>query len=351
MSRFAILGGAGFVGANLAARLAAAGNEVVVVDNLTYTQPPNGAYLRSLDRVDVAEGDICDELFIHNIIGSGFDGIFHLASVVGIKNYLTDAMSLIDVNIMGTRNVAKACLYHGVRMLFTSTSEVLGRNTNVPWREDADRVYGAPTVDRWAYGASKGVAEQLLNVMYRQHGLKMTIIRFFNVYGPFQRPYFVASKTLYHYLNGESPLKYDSGRQTRCFTYIEDAIDAVVALILSNRAIGETYHIGSEFEHTVDELIEITRRLCGSTLGPSPFDTSVKYGAVYEDIERRVPNVEKIRDHIGWRATTDLEAGMTKFRDWAVANQWWLELRDQATTSAMDALPDQALEPPHSRRK
>src|SRR5271157_956841 len=125
MSRFAILGGAGFVGVNLAAKLAAVGNDVVVVDNLTYTQPPNCTYLRSLGRVEVVEGDVCDERFILDLVGSGFDGVFHLASVVGIKNYLKDAINLIDVNIIGVRNVAKACLYHGVRMLFTSTSEVL----------------------------------------------------------------------------------------------------------------------------------------------------------------------------------------------------------------------------------
>jgi len=326
MAHYAILGGGGFVGVNLAQRLSALGHSLTVVDNLTYTQGPNVDVLKALPKTKMVTGDVRDEKFVGDLGKSGVDGIFHLASLVGIKNYLKNPLDLIDVTIMGTRNVAKTCLENGLKMLFTSTSEVLGRNLDVPWREDADRVYGAPTVDRWAYGSSKGVAEQMLNAMHHQLGLKLTIIRFFNVYGPFQRPYFVASKTLYHCLRGEPPLKYDTGKQTRCFTYIEDAIDAVEKLFHSPRTNGETYHIGSQFEHTVEDMIDVTARVCGARVAPKVFDTVREYGKYYEDIDRRVPDVGKIRDHVGWVATTDLEAGMARFRDWAKANEWWLKL-------------------------
>jgi nucleoside-diphosphate-sugar epimerase len=154
----------------------------------------------------------------------------------------------------------------------------------------------------------------------------MTIIRFFNVYGPFQRPYFVASKTLYHHLRGEQPLKYDTGKQTRCYTYIGDAVEAVQRVFEAERSNGETYHIGSNFEHTVDDLIAISASVTGTKQAPKPFDTSKEYGKYYEDIERRVPDVSKIREHVGWTAATNLEQGMAKFRDWAMASPWWLAL-------------------------
>jgi len=326
MSRYVIFGGGGFVGANFVRHMASLGHEFVVVDNLTYTQPPNIEALKATGRAELVEGDVRDAAFVKKIVGAGIDGVFHLASLVGIKNYLKNPLDLIDVTLTGTRNVAEACLNANVKMLFTSTSEVLGRNTDVPWKESADRVYGAPTVDRWAYGSSKGVAEQLLNAMHHQLGLKMSIIRFFNVYGPFQRPYFVASKTLFHHLRGEQPLKYDTGRQTRCYTYIGDAVEAVRLVFESQRSNGETYHIGSNFEHTVEDLIAISAKVTGAKEPPKLFDTAMEYGKFYEDIERRVPDVSKIRDHVGWAAATGLEQGMANFRDWAKASPWWLAL-------------------------
>jgi nucleoside-diphosphate-sugar epimerase len=326
MLKFLLFGGCGFVGTNLTERIVKNGHKAVVIDNLTYTQKPNLEFLSRLGSVEIIEGDVRNEGFVNEMVGSGVDGVFHLASVVGIKNYLKDPLSLIDIGVIGTRHIAKACAERGVRMLFTSTSEVLGRNTDVPWREDADRVYGASTVDRWAYGSSKGVAEHFVNAMNRHHGLRATIIRFFNIYGPFQRPYFVASKTLFHCLRGEAPLRYDSGRQTRCFTYIDDAISAVVLLMESELAVGNTYHIGSRFEMSVDQIIDLTREVCGSSVDAMTFDTRRQYGALYEDLDRRVPDVSKIHADIGWQANTDPRTGMTKFRDWARRNDWWLQL-------------------------
>ena len=155
MTHYLLLGGAGFVGLNLAQRLVRDGAAVTVADNMTFTQRENLDCRRSLG-CKLEEGDVRDVSFLDRAIGKDLDGVFHLASLVGIKNYLADPVALIDINIVGTRNIAERCLERGVRLLFTSTSEVLGRNEDVPWTESADRVYGAPTVDRWAYGASKG---------------------------------------------------------------------------------------------------------------------------------------------------------------------------------------------------
>jgi UDP-glucose 4-epimerase len=321
-----MIGGCGFVGVNIAAELRRQGNEVVIMDNLTYSQDGNLAYLKSAD-VEVRQGDVRDMDSLRKEISSDLDGVFHLASVVGIKNYISSTRDLIDVNINGAANVADLCAERGVKVLFTSTSEVLGKNPSSPWPESADRVHGSPVVDRWAYGVSKGLAEQIFNVSARHAGLKMIITRYFNVYGPFQRPYFVISRSIQKLLLGQQPEVYDSGKQTRCFTYIDEAVKATIGLMESEKALGETFHIGSQFEYSVSQAVDVCKSSIGrEDLGSEAVDTEKLYGSVYEDIERRVPAVDKIEKAIGWKAKVDLAEGVTKFADWARESQWWLDL-------------------------
>jgi nucleoside-diphosphate-sugar epimerase len=326
VAKYLLIGGGGFVGVNISAALREKGDDVVVMDNLTYSQDENIGYLESLG-VEIKNGDVRDLDGLRREISGGFDGVFHLASVVGIKHYLSSTRNLIDVNINGAVNVADVCAESGIKVLFTSTSEVLGRNTAIPWNENADRVYGAPDVDRWAYGVSKGLAEQIFNVAVRTAGLKMIITRYFNIYGPYQRPYFVISRSIQKLLLGESPEVYDSGNQTRCFTYIDEAVQATIGLMESEEALGKTFHIGSQFEYSVSEAVEVCKAVVGrEDLGSSVVETEKMYGSVYEDIERRVPSVEKIRDAIGWEAKIDLSEGVKKFSDWAKGSRWWLSL-------------------------
>lgn len=321
-----MIGGCGFVGVNISAELKRRGDDVVIMDNLTYSQDANLAYLKSLG-VEVRNGDVRDVDALRREIGSGVDGVFHLASVVGIKNYIASTRALIDVNINGAANVADICAELGVKVLFTSTSEVLGRNPSSPWPENADRVYGSPEVDRWAYGVSKGLAEQIFNVSARHAGLKMVITRYFNVYGPFQRPYFVISRSIQKLLNGEQPEVYDSGKQTRCFTYIDEAVQATIALMESKQALGQTFHIGSQFEYSVADAVEVCKAAIGrQDIGSEPVHTEKLYGSVYEDIERRVPAVSKIEEVIGWKTQVDLHEGVSRFAEWAKGQKWWLEL-------------------------
>lgn len=326
MSRYLLIGGCGFVGVNLAAELRRQGDEVVVLDNLAYSQPQNVEHLGSLG-AEVRQGDVRNPSAVRGEVTAGVDGVFHLASVVGIKNYLSSTRDLIDVNILGAANVADACAEAGVRVLFTSTSEVLGRNPSSPWAEDADRVYGSPEVDRWAYGVSKGLAEQIFNVAARTAGLEMIITRYFNVYGPFQRPYFVISRSLQKLLSGRQPEVYDSGRQRRCFTWVGEAVRATVLLMESERSVGQTFHVGSEFEYSVAEAVDVCKAVVGRPeMASEPVRTERLYGSVYEDIERRVPAVDKIHDVIGWRARVDLAEGVARFAEWAESSPWWLRL-------------------------
>ncbi len=326
MSKYLLIGGCGFVGVNISAELRKRGDDVVIMDNLTYSQDENLEHLRSLG-VDIRHGDVRDLVALRKEISDRVDGVFHLASVVGIKNYISSTRDLIDVNINGAANVADICAELGVKVLFTSTSEVLGRNTSSPWPENADRVYGSPEVDRWAYGVSKGLAEQIFNVSARNAGLKMIITRYFNVYGPFQRPYFVISRSIQKILLGQQPEVYDSGRQTRCFTYIDEAVDATIGLMESEKALGSTFHIGSQFEYSVADAVDVCKKSIGrEDIGIEPVHTEKLYGSVYEDIERRVPAVDRIHEVIGWKAKVDLAEGVTKFAEWARGSKWWLDL-------------------------
>jgi UDP-glucose 4-epimerase len=291
------------------------------------------AEARNLDAVrghpsfHYVQGDIRDPAVIKGFFRPEASVLYHLASVVGVRRYMEDPLSLIDIAIIGTRNLIALCVEHDVRILFTSTSEVYGRNPAVPWAEDGDRVLGATSVDRWSYASSKAVCEHMLFGMWRKTGLPFSTVRFFNVYGPRQTPIYVVSQTVHRALNGERPDLYDGGGQTRCLTYVEDAIEGVIRAATMPEAIGEVFNIGNSTESTMAEVVAMTLEAAGSDLKPIPVDTREKYGAVYEDIGRRVPAVEKAERLLGWKATTPAKEGIAKTVAWARETPWYLALR------------------------
>ena len=243
--------------------------------------------------------------------------------MVGIEKYLADPLALTDVSVGGTRTVLGLAREHGTRILFASTSEVFGKNPDIPWTEESDRVLGSTSVDRWCYSTSKAACEHMLYGVYRQCQLPFTIVRFFNAYGPRQNPIFVVSQSVYRALRGESPLLYDDGMMTRCFTFIEDVIQGVILASESPQAVGESFNLGNAVEVTMKYVVE---QVCQQVGGVEYeyFDTEKKLGSVYEDIPRRVPSPEKASRVLGWRATTQVEEGIAKVIDWARANPWWL---------------------------
>lgn len=327
MNRFLLIGGLGFVGKNLTKYLTELNNEVHIID----LKVPNKQeeYFIKEHAVAYEQGDVNSSKFLKEIFRANkFSGVYHLASQVGIKNYISNPEDVIMTTMLGTLNVANACIENNTHMLFTSTSEVLGKNLNTPWKEDADRVYGSSEIERWSYGSSKGVAEQLLLGMVKTKKLSATIIRFFNIYGNYQNPIFIVPKSISNCMNNLNPLVYDSGKQTRCFTYVTDALEALEVL-MSEKKQG-IYHIGSNFEHTMEEVVENVIRETNPTLKAELFNTDEKYSGTYEDIQRRVPDVSKIYDEIGWKATTNLEQGLIKTIEWVKQNPWWLE-QDSST--------------------
>ena len=191
-----VTGAAGFVGSHLIERLLEMGQTVYGLDLAPLAEARNLAAVKDNPNLHYMQGDIRDAETIKAFFRPEAAVLYHLASVVGVRRYMEDPLSLIDIAIIGTRNLIALCVEHDVRILFTSTSEVYGRNPAVPWSEDGDRVLGATYVDRWSYAASKGVCEQMLYGVHRKTGLPFSIVRFFNVYGPRQTPIYVVSQTV-----------------------------------------------------------------------------------------------------------------------------------------------------------
>ncbi|NDU71395.1 NAD-dependent epimerase/dehydratase family protein [Actinomadura sp. DSM 109109] len=316
-----VTGGCGFIGSHLVERLAREGEDVIVYDPAAL--PPD------LDRGGAAvrhvRADIRDERALASALGPDVHTVYHLCALVGVDQYLDDPLEVIDVAVSGTRNVLRAASAAGVKVVVSSTSEIYGKNPDVPWKEDADRVLGSVTADRWSYSASKAVAEHMVVAYVRHRGLRASVVRYFNVYGPRQRPAYVISKTVHRVLRGLPPLLYDDGAQTRCFTFVEDAVDATLRAGAGAVADGECFNVGSDRETPVAEAVRLATRLAGAEFAPIRVSTDSALGSAYEDIPRRVPDVGKARELLGWRSSTPLRTGLERTIAWARESPWWLD--------------------------
>lgn len=332
MSRKKVLvtGAAGFVGSHLVDALLAAGNEVVGFDMAQPGETRNLELAKTNSRFTYVQGDIRDLGSLREAFTSDIEIVFHLASVVGISKYIADPFLLVDISVGGTRNVAALALEYGTHIVFSSTSEVYGRNPKIPWAEDDDRVLGSTTVDRWVYSTAKATCEHMLFGLHRMKGAPVTVVRYFNVYGPRQNPIFVISQSIHKVLNGEQPLVYDGGDQTRCFTYVEDAVRGTIMAASSEQGNGEIFNIGNSAEITVREAVELVIKYSGKDISWEPLDTKSHYGKTYEDIGRRVPNVQKAKNMLGWEILISHEAGIRRTVEWAKDNPWWLMRPSQA---------------------
>lgn len=318
MAHVLVTGGCGFIGSHLAEHLSRSGDEVTVFDAAL---PPR----ERADSVRYIQGDVRDEAALASSIPARVDVIYHLSAVVGVDRYLAVPADVVEINLLGTLNVLRRAHEADAKIVLASTSEVYGKNPATPWQEDSDRVLGSTAVDRWSYSTSKALAEHLTFAYIRQYGLRATIVRFFNVYGPRQRPAYVVSRSVHRALRGLAPEIYDGGAQTRCFTYIDDAVRGTVLAGNSPKADGEHFNIGSDRETTVAEVVDIVCELTGVPVPATPLDTAAEFGSRYQDIARRVPDTSKARNILGWECTTSLHEGLAMTIDWARGNPWWLE--------------------------
>jgi UDP-glucose 4-epimerase len=303
-----ITGGAGFIGSHLAEAFLQRGDEVYILDTGS-TQKVRHLMGRSgfhFIRESVFQTDILEGLI------AKCDLVYHLAAVVGVEHYVADPYEVLNVNVNGTQNVLKLAFKHQKKVVFGSTSEVYGRNPKVPWKEDDDRVLGSTRIDRWCYATSKAVGEHFC-FAYHRMGLPVTITRYFNVYGPrLDRLDVGRVITIFlgQALRGEPLTVIGDGKQTRCFTYVDDCIRATVAAGIRPGTDGEIFNIGSDRETT---MLELAQEIVAQTGSSSPIRFvryEDVYGEGYEDIPRRVPDVTRMHEVLGVRADTPLSEGL-----------------------------------------
>ena len=320
-----ITGVAGFIGSHLAENILKKGFQVYGLDIADPSVDTNMKSFINNPDFKYFQGDIRSEDDLDSFFQFDAEVIYHLASVVGVNRYMEDPMSLIDISIIGTKRLIELCQKNNTRMLFTSTSEVYGRNADIPWLEDGYRVLGPTNVDRWSYSTAKALCEHMLFGVHHQNGWPMSIIRFFNIYGPRQNPIYIISKSIHSIMNGKSPELYDGGKQTRCFTFIDDVIDGIILSGTKNEAIGEIINLGNPIERTMEEAMNIVMEKISSDIEVQKVETTEKYGKVYQDIPRRVPDISKAQNILGWFPKTSLEEGVAKTVEWVKENHWYLK--------------------------
>ena len=302
-----ITGGAGFIGSHLTERLLRDGQEVTVVDNLSTGSLKNIEGFETEPKFNFVEGDVCDAELMKQLM-ERCDAVFHLAAAVGVKLIAEEPVHTIETNIGGTEVVLETANKFGKKILIASSSEVYGKNEAVPFSEDDDIVLGSTTLSRWSYACSKAIDEFLGLAFYQQYGLGVVIGRFFNTIGPRQTGQYgmVVPRFIQRALRGEPLSIYGTGRQRRCFCYVQDLIDAVIGLMNCEEAAGRVYNIGSTEEIAIEELADKIIEMTGSKSKKEFISYEKAYGRPIEDMMRRVPGLERIKETIGWEPKTNL---------------------------------------------
>ena len=301
-----ITGGAGFIGSHLADALIDRGDTVTILDNMSTGSQANIAHLDG--KITVHTGDIRDQALVEKLVQDS-DIVFHMAAALGVKNIMEHTIESIDRNFNGSEVVLNAATKHNKRLIIASTSEIYGKNPNQPLHEESDRVVGAPQKIRWTYSDAKALEEAVAHTLHKTHGLKVTTVRFFNTVGPRQTGQYgmVVPRFIQAALNNEDIVIYDDGSQSRVFCHVEDAVRAVITLSETDSTIGDYFNVGGVGETTVKELATkvIERTNSKSKIKHIPY--SEAYPAGFEDMQRRVPDITKIKNAIGWSPENTLD--------------------------------------------
>ena len=320
--RILITGGAGFIGSHLAEGLLQQGEEVFVIDDLSTGNIRNVAHLKKNKNFHFTKGTVLDRRKVNNLVKKA-DQIYHLAAAVGVKTIMEKPLKSLLNNLRGAETVFEVAAHRKVPVLFTSTSEVYGKNTDIPFREDSDRVYGSAYNTRWGYGMSKGVDEFLALAYFKERKLPVVIVRLFNVIGPRQSGAYgmVVPRFIQQALRGKPLTVYGDGYQTRCFANIRDVTPALIKLINSPRAYGQIFNLGSDEEITIKELAQKVRMITGSQSKISFIPYAKAYGPGFEEMMQRKPDLSKIRKAIGYEPKIPLEESLKEIANYFHARE------------------------------
>lgn len=305
-----ITGGAGFIGSHLAEYFVNLNYEITIVDNCLTGDVKNLKTFQN--KITFVHGDIRNTKLIEELVDKS-DLILHMAAALGVNNILEDTLNSMSINILGSEIVLLAATKFKKRIIIASTSEIYGKNPNQPLSEGDDRVVGAPQKIRWTYSDAKAIEESMAYCLFGQQGLQVTTLRFFNTVGPRQTgrygmviPRFVKSAL------ENSPIRiFGNGLQSRVFCHVIDVVRAVESVIQNDSTIGEVFNVGGKGEITINELGEmvLNHTKSKSTIEHIPYEQA--YAAGFEDIERRVPDISKIKSFVGWEPQISLSEIIT----------------------------------------
>lgn len=305
--RILVTGGAGFIGSHLCERLIKDGHTVTAIDNFSTGRPANLSQLNGSERFTLVEGSILDLKILTPLINQN-DYVFHLAAAVGVFNIVNNPLGSMLTNIRGTENILEIAHATETPVFLTSSSEVYGKNISDSLKESDDRILGSPVTLRWSYSEAKAIDESLAYAYFVERMLETRIVRFFNTVGPRQLgaygmvvPRFVKSA-----ITNQPITIYGDGTQTRCFAHVYDVIDAVIAIAFAENTIGKIINIGNDFEISINGLAQkiIAETESKSEIHYVPYVEA--YGEGFEDMERRVPNIDLINQLVGWKPQRDL---------------------------------------------
>jgi UDP-glucose 4-epimerase len=303
--RVLVTGGAGFIGSHLADALIARGDQVVALDNFSTGSTANIKHITK--NFEIIDGDIRNADLINDSI-KDVDLVFHMAAALGVNTILESPLESISTNIAGSEVVLNAAANHKKRILIASTSEIYGKNPKQPLNESDDRVVGSPQKIRWSYSDAKAIEEAMAFSLNQEKGLKVTTARLFNTVGPRQSAHYgmVVPRFVRSALKNEPISIYGDGTQSRVFCHVHDAIEALLTLVSIDKTVNEVYNVGGTGEITIKELADsvIKETNSQSSIEFIPYEKA--YAPGFEDMQRRVPNISKIKQELNWAPKKNL---------------------------------------------
>lgn len=297
--RYLITGGSGFIGSHLAERLLDQGHSVTIIDNLSTGSEDN--LLKVKKNIRFHHGNILDKPLMEKLIAES-DYVVHLAAALGVLNIINKPLESLKTNIQGTEVVLEASEKFSKPVLIASTSEIYGKNDKVPLSEEDDRIIGHPLKSRWSYSEAKAVDESLAYFYYLEKKLPIRIVRFFNTVGPRQVGHYgmVVPRFVAAALKNDPISVYGSGAQIRCFCHVDDAVDALLMVMASEQAIGQVFNVGNNQQVSIEELAQKIIEITGSKSKITKIPYSQAYPEGFEDMQKRVPDISKIKNVLGW---------------------------------------------------